>query len=114
MARATQALREAAKAAEDENVNLCLEVVNRFESPLINTTAQGLDGTGLYAVPAAVYVLNLPKSAELWTDARLNDWRERTAYACGPVGLLDAVETHYESEGVRPMLNVERFQIARA
>lgn len=52
-------------------------IVSVYESE----TAPGSDGTGVYALPAAIYVLNLPKSAELWTDARLEDWRERTAQA---------------------------------
>lgn len=40
--RAAKALAEAAKAAEDQSINLCLEVVNRFESPLVNTCEEGL------------------------------------------------------------------------
>ena len=40
--RAAGALREVAKAAEDLNVNLGVEVVNRFESPLVNTCAEAL------------------------------------------------------------------------
>lgn len=36
------ALREAAKAAEDYNVILCVEAVNRFESPLVNTAQEAL------------------------------------------------------------------------
>ena len=42
VSRATDALHEAANAAQAEGVALCLEVVNRFESPLINTCAQAL------------------------------------------------------------------------
>ena len=40
--RAAGALREVARAAEDLNVNLGVEVVNRFESPLVNTCAEAL------------------------------------------------------------------------
>ncbi|NLV59453.1 MAG: sugar phosphate isomerase/epimerase [Clostridiales bacterium] len=40
--RAISSLREAAKTAEDEGVTLCVEVVNRFESPLVNTCLEGL------------------------------------------------------------------------
>ena len=36
-----RSLREAVKIAEDHNVTLCMEVVNRFEGYLINTVAQG-------------------------------------------------------------------------
>ena len=40
--RAAETLREVARAAEGEGVNLGVEVVNRFESPLVNTCAEGL------------------------------------------------------------------------
>ena len=40
--RSAGALREVAKAAEDLQVNLGIEVVNRFESPLVNTCAEAL------------------------------------------------------------------------
>ena len=46
-----------------------------------DATQPGEDGTGIYALPAAIYLLNLPKAAELWTDARLEDWRAKTAQA---------------------------------
>ncbi|MFH1880074.1 MAG: sugar phosphate isomerase/epimerase family protein [Bacillota bacterium] len=42
MERAAVSLSEVAKAAEDLHVNLGVEVVNRFESPLVNTCADGL------------------------------------------------------------------------
>ncbi|MEI2701614.1 MAG: ferredoxin reductase [Baekduia sp.] len=45
-------------------------------------------------------------------DALCPDWRERTAFACGPAGLLDAIEQRYELEPEPPALNVERFEIA--
>ena len=40
--RAAGSLAEVAKAAEDADVTLCAEVVNRFESPLINTCEECL------------------------------------------------------------------------
>ena len=40
--RAAQSLLEVAKTAEDLNVNLGIEAVNRFESPLVNTCRDGL------------------------------------------------------------------------
>lgn len=40
--RAIGSLWDVAKTAEDEGVTLCLEVVNRFESPLVNTCAEAL------------------------------------------------------------------------
>lgn len=40
--RAIGSLREVAKTASDEGVTLCMEVVNRFESPLVNTCTEAL------------------------------------------------------------------------
>ena len=40
--------------------------------------------------------------------ALVPDLAERTTYACGPVGLLDALETHHEALGLS--LHVERFR----
>ena len=37
------------------------------------------------------------------------DWRERDAYACGPQGLLAAVEAHWRRAGIPRRLHVERF-----
>ncbi|MFT4034843.1 MAG: ferredoxin reductase [Patulibacter sp.] len=45
-------------------------------------------------------------------DELCPDWRERTAFACGPIGLLDAVEQHYATAGQLDQLTIERFQIA--
>jgi ferredoxin-NADP reductase len=38
------------------------------------------------------------------------DWREREVWACGPVGMLDAVEKHWANAGCSDLLHVERFQ----
>jgi stearoyl-CoA 9-desaturase NADPH oxidoreductase len=38
------------------------------------------------------------------------DWREREVWACGPVGLLDAIEKHWADAGLADRLHVERFQ----
>ncbi len=38
------------------------------------------------------------------------DWRSRDTWACGPVGLLDALETHWEAAGVADRLHTERFR----
>ena len=40
--RAVASLREVAKAAEDLGVTLCVEAVNRFETPLVNTCEEAL------------------------------------------------------------------------
>lgn len=44
------------------------------------------------------------------------DWRSRDVYACGPQGLLDAVEGHWRDAGLSRQLHTERFraQIAAA
>jgi D-psicose/D-tagatose/L-ribulose 3-epimerase len=41
--RCIQSLREAVKIAEDSDILLCMEVLNRFEGYLINTVAQGIE-----------------------------------------------------------------------
>ena len=43
-------------------------------------------------------------------DQLCPDWRERETFASGPGDLLDAIEDHYEKEGVSERLNMERFQ----
>jgi ferredoxin-NADP reductase len=37
------------------------------------------------------------------------DWREREVYACGPPGLLAALEKHFEQAGRKRHLHIERF-----
>lgn len=41
--------------------------------------------------------------------AQVPDWRERDVYACGPQGLLDAIETHWQANGLARQLHTERF-----
>lgn len=43
-------------------------------------------------------------------DAIVPDLAERTSYACGPAGLLDALQEHYDDRGL--MLTTERFRPA--
>jgi ferredoxin-NADP reductase len=43
-------------------------------------------------------------------SALVPDWRERETWACGPPGLLDAVEDHWQASGVRGRLHLERFR----
>lgn len=40
------------------------------------------------------------------------DWRERQTWACGPAGLLDAVEQHWARADIADRLHVERFRFA--
>lgn len=47
-------------------------------------------------------------SAEL--DELVPDWRERQTFACGPAGMLEMLEEHWEREGRRDQLIVEQFR----
>ncbi|MGI5466246.1 ferredoxin reductase [Streptomyces sp. CA-132043] len=38
------------------------------------------------------------------------DWRERETFACGPAGMLDAVEEHWAQARLSARLHVERFR----
>jgi ferredoxin-NADP reductase len=38
------------------------------------------------------------------------DWRDREVWACGPPGLLEAIESHWAAAGRSAALHVERFQ----
>lgn len=42
-------------------------------------------------------------------EAACPDWREREVWACGPAGMLDAVEAHWAQAGLGGQLHVERF-----
>jgi len=42
--------------------------------------------------------------------ALVPDWFERATWACGPVGMLEALEAHWESAGVEGRLYTERFR----
>lgn len=42
------------------------------------------------------------------------DWRDRDVWACGPQGLVDALERHFASEGRSSALHIERFRAALA
>ena len=47
-------------------------------------------------------------------DRLCPDWRERSAWACGPPGLLDALTDHWKREGDVAQLHVERFRAVSA
>ena len=38
------------------------------------------------------------------------DWAERTAWVCGPTGLLDDAQQHWDDAGLAHLLHVERFR----
>ncbi len=39
-----------------------------------------------------------------------HDWRARETWACGPAGLLDALQEHWERAGAARRLHIERFR----
>lgn len=43
-------------------------------------------------------------------DDLVPDWRQRQTFACGPAGMLEAVEAHWQEAGVRDRLIVEQFR----
>jgi len=43
-------------------------------------------------------------------DFEVPDWRNRETWACGPAGLLDALEEHWAAADLRDRLHTERFQ----
>jgi stearoyl-CoA 9-desaturase NADPH oxidoreductase len=43
-------------------------------------------------------------------DGLCRDWRERSAWACGPAGLLDSLARHWDVYGDGAQLHVERFR----
>ncbi|PWJ27122.1 ferredoxin-NADP reductase [Branchiibius hedensis] len=43
-------------------------------------------------------------------DTLVPDWRERQTFACGPAGMLEMLEAHWEREGRRDQLIVEQFR----
>lgn len=55
----------------------------------------------------------LKQTAGYFSAAQLDglcaDWREREVYACGPPGLLAALEQHFEQAGRTRHLHIERF-----
>lgn len=53
-----------------------------------------------------------PRLTPAELDELCPDWRDRDAFACGPMGLLDSVEAHYEEAGLAERLQLERFEIA--
>lgn len=43
-------------------------------------------------------------------DTLVPDWRDRQTFACGPAGMLEMLEEHWEREGRRDQLIVEQFR----
>ncbi|MDO9175211.1 MAG: ferredoxin reductase, partial [Actinomycetota bacterium] len=82
------------------------------ESVIFGEALRGLaarnDGVTLHERHTA----SAPRFTPAELDALCPDWRERDTYACGPIGLLDALEEHFEAAGLLHRLHVERFQNA--
>ncbi|TWP36016.1 ferredoxin reductase [Leekyejoonella antrihumi] len=45
-------------------------------------------------------------------DALVPDWRDRETFACGPAGMLEALEAHWHEAGLVHQLHSERFRPA--
>jgi stearoyl-CoA 9-desaturase NADPH oxidoreductase len=66
------------------------------------------------------YRLHLQLTAEMGKidfaelDGVVPDWRERSAWACGPPAMLDTVEKVWKDAGIADSLHMERFTISRA
>jgi len=45
-------------------------------------------------------------------DRIVGDWRNRSAWVCGPTAMLDAAETHWDTHDLADQLHMERFAIA--
>lgn len=54
-----------------------------------------------------------PRITEEELDQLCPDWKSRQTFACGPLGLLDRLESHWSEHGVAERLHIERFEIAR-
>ncbi|MFY9768567.1 MAG: ferredoxin reductase, partial [Mycobacterium sp.] len=65
------------------------------------------------------YRLHLQLTAEMGKfdfaglDDVVQDWKERSAWACGPPAMLDSAEKIWEDAGLAEELHMERFTIAR-
>lgn len=46
-------------------------------------------------------------------DQLYPDWRERQTWACGPIAMLDEIESRWQREGLIDNLHTERFEISR-
>jgi ferredoxin len=46
-------------------------------------------------------------------DGVVPDWKERSAWACGPAAMLDTVEKVWTDAGMADSLHMERFTISR-
>ena len=47
-------------------------------------------------------------------DELCPDWRERQTWACGPLPMLDEIESVWSEQGISEFLHLERFAVSRA
>ncbi|MBF6327158.1 ferredoxin reductase [Nocardia transvalensis] len=47
-------------------------------------------------------------------DEHYPDWRERETWACGPLAMLDDIESHWAAAGLSDRLHIERFEVERS
>lgn len=55
--RSADILREVAEVAAASDISLCLEVVNRYETNILNTAAQGVEMCKLVGAPTSRFIL---------------------------------------------------------
>ena len=46
-------------------------------------------------------------------DELVDDLAERQTWACGPAGMLDALESRWDGDGIADRLHTERFRAHR-
>jgi ferredoxin-NADP reductase len=81
------------------------------EAVIFGEALRGLAGRNEGVTLHERHTINAPRFTPDELDALCPDWRERETYACGPIGLLDAVEEYYSEQGKLELLHLERFQI---
>lgn len=81
------------------------------------TAADVIFGAELRALAAAGRLMLIERHTDLEgmlavedLDSLVPDWRERETWACGPTGLLDALEGAWSAAGIPERLHTERFR----
>ncbi len=82
------------------------------DSVIFGEALRGLAGRNAGVTLHERHTSTAPRFTPEELDELCPDWRDRDTYACGPLGLLDAVEAFFDDQGVLDRLHLERFQIA--
>lgn len=82
------------------------------EAVIFGESLRGLAGRNPGVTLHERFTATAPRFVPAEFDQLCPDWRERDTYACGPLGLLDAVEEHFAGAGALEQLHLERFQLA--